>query len=147
MIIDADWNTRPSQFRSAGGSRSAPRRIRLALSRRWTARHVVGSKMRQRLISVVFNTFFRQATTDLYTGMKALRRDALDSLTLHRDGFEHVAEMGVQLAQAGHHIYEIPVKYAPRASGVSKMRHLRETVNYVWYVVTAWLRFRVARRT
>jgi glycosyltransferase involved in cell wall biosynthesis len=99
------------------------------------------------LISVVFNTLFRQATTDLYTGMKALRRDALDSLTLRRDGFEHVAEMGVQLAQAGHRIYEIPVRYAPRATGVSKMRHLRETVNYVWYIVTAWLWYRVARRT
>ena len=99
------------------------------------------------LITGVFNTLFRQATTDLYTGMKALRRDALGSLTFRRDGFEHVAEMGVQLAQAGYPIYEIPVRYVPRTSGVSKMRHLRETVTYVWYIVTAWLRCRVARRT
>ena len=99
------------------------------------------------LISGVFNVLFRQATTDLYTGMKALRRDALDSLTLSRDGFEHVAEMGVQLAQAGYRIHDIPVRYAPRTSGVSKMRHLRETVTYVWYIVSAWFRFRVARRT
>ena len=98
------------------------------------------------LISGVFNTLFRQTTTDLYTGMKALRRDALDSLTLRRDGFEHVAEMGVQLAQAGYRIYEMPVTYAPRASGVSKMRHLRETAMYAWLIVTAWLRFRVLRR-
>jgi glycosyltransferase involved in cell wall biosynthesis len=99
------------------------------------------------LISGVFNALFRQTTTDLYTGMKALRRDALDSLVLRRDGFEHVAEMGVQLAQAGCRIYEIPVRYAPRTSGISKMRHLRETVTYLWYIVSAWLRFRVARRT
>ena len=98
------------------------------------------------LISGMFNVLFRQTTTDLYTGMKALRREVLGSLTLHRDGFEHVAEMSVQLVQAGYRIHEIPVRYAPRASGVSKMHHLRETVNYAWYIVTSWLRFRVVRR-
>ena len=98
------------------------------------------------LISGVFNVLFHQTTTDLYTGMKALRREVLDSLTLRRDGFEHVAEMSVQLVQAGYRIHEIPVRYAPRASGVSKMSYLRETVNYAWYIVTSWLRFRVVRR-
>jgi len=98
-----------------------------------------------RLISGVFNVLFRQTTTDLYTGMKALRRDALASLRLSRDGFEHVAEMGVDLALAGFRIHDLPVNYVPRSTGVSKMRHLRETTIYAWYIVTSWLRFRVVR--
>ena len=98
------------------------------------------------LVSGVFNVLFRQATTDLYTGMKALRREALDALALRRDGFEHVAEMGVQLAQAEYRIHEVPVTYVPRSSGVSKMRHLRETANYAWYIVNAWLRFHTMPR-
>jgi glycosyltransferase involved in cell wall biosynthesis len=99
------------------------------------------------VISKVFNVLFRQATTDLYTGMKALRREVAQSLALSRNGFEHVAEMGVQLAQAGHHIYEIPVSYAPRTRGVSKMRHMRETSKYTWFIGTSWLRLRVFRRS
>jgi glycosyltransferase involved in cell wall biosynthesis len=99
------------------------------------------------VISKLFNVLFRQATTDLYTGMKALRREVVQSLALSRNGFEHVAEMGVQLAQAGHHIYEIPVSYAPRTRGVSKMRHMRETSKYIWFIGTSWLRLRVFRRS
>ena len=100
-----------------------------------------------KVISGVFNVLFHQATTDLYTGMKALRRDVAQSLVLTRDGFEHVAEMGVQLAQAGHRIHEIPVTYAPRTRGVSKMRHVRETSKYTWFIGTSWLRLRLLRRS
>ena len=52
-----------------------------------------------RLLSGVFNILFRQQTTDLYTGMKALRREVLQPLRLTRTGFDHVAELGVR---AGH---------------------------------------------
>jgi dolichol-phosphate mannosyltransferase len=99
------------------------------------------------VLSDVFNVLFRQATTDLYTGMKALRREVAQSLVLSRDGFEHVVEMGVQLAQAGHHIHEIPVSYAPRTRGVSKMRHMRETSKYTWFIGMSWLRLRVFHRS
>ena len=98
------------------------------------------------VISGVFNVLFRQTTTDLYTGMKALRREVAQSLVLTRDGFEHVAEMGVQLAQTGHRIREISVRYAPRTRGVSKMRHMRETSKYTWFIGASWLRLRVVSR-
>jgi glycosyltransferase involved in cell wall biosynthesis len=98
------------------------------------------------VISGLFNVLFHQTTTDLYTGMKALRREVVQSLVLTRDGFEHVAEMGVQLAQTGHHIREISVRYAPRTRGASKMRHMRETSKYIWFIGAAWLRFRACPR-
>lgn len=99
------------------------------------------------VISGVFNLLFHETTTDLYTGLKALRREVVDSLVLRRDGFDHVSEMGVQLAQAGHHIHEIPVRYAPRTRGVSKMRHVQEAWKSAWYLAASWLRFRVLRRS
>jgi len=98
------------------------------------------------MISGVFNFLFSQTTTDLYTGMKALRREVTQSLLFTRDGFEHVAEMGVHLAQAGYRIREISVSYAPRTRGVSKMRHMRETVKYIWFIGVSWFRFRVCRQ-
>lgn len=100
-----------------------------------------------RLISGVFNLLFGQSTTDLYTGMKGLRRAALDCLELRRDGFEHVVEMGAQLAAQGFTIHEIPVAYAPRSRGASKMRHVPETLKYCGWVVFYWLRLRAFRRT
>ncbi|HYN06276.1 MAG TPA: glycosyltransferase family 2 protein [Vicinamibacterales bacterium] len=85
-------------------------------------------------ISSIFNVLFRQRTTDLYTGMKGIRRDALRGLVLEQNGFEHVLELSARLAMAGHRIHEIPVTYVPRAVGVSKMRHIPETLKYLWLV-------------
>ena len=93
-----------------------------------------------RVISGVFNLLFRQHTTDFYTGMKALRREALADLVLHQNGFEHVVELGAKLACKGHTISEVAVAYAPRSRGVSKMKHLPETLKYVWFVTRYWLK-------
>jgi glycosyltransferase involved in cell wall biosynthesis len=87
-----------------------------------------------RAVSTLFNRLFHQKTTDFYTGMKALRQDALEALDLKLDGFEHVVEMGAQLSRAGFQIREIPVDYTPRSRGVSKMKHLPEMLKYLWYV-------------
>jgi len=100
-----------------------------------------------RIVSSIFNLLFRQNTTDFYTGVKALRREALDCLNLRRDGFEHVVEMGAQLARAGFKIREIPVSYQPRTKGTSKMKHLPELFKYVWFVLWYRLGFGIPRRS
>jgi glycosyltransferase involved in cell wall biosynthesis len=99
-----------------------------------------------RVISAAFNCLFRQHTTDIYTGMKGLRREAIRTLDLRQNGFEHVVELGAQLARAGYTIAEIPVTYTPRSRGVSKMRHIPETLKYVWYVTGYWFRYILLRR-
>jgi glycosyltransferase involved in cell wall biosynthesis len=93
------------------------------------------------VVSRVFNFLFHQDTTDFYTGVKALRREAVDRLNLSRNGFEHVVEMGVQLSRAGFRIHEIPVTYVPRTRGASKMRHLPELLKYVWFIARYRLGF------
>jgi hypothetical protein len=91
------------------------------------------------MVSRLFNILFRQQVTDFYTGIKALRRDALNHLNLKKNGFEHVVEIGAQLARAGFCIQEIPVEYRLRSRGTSKMRHIPEMLKFAWYV--AWYRF------
>ncbi len=85
-------------------------------------------------VTRAFNLLFHQATTDLYTGAKALRREAIDRLNLRRGGFEHVVEMGAQLAAAGFGIHDLPITYSPRRRGVSKMRHLPEILKCIWLI-------------
>ncbi len=87
------------------------------------------------LVSTAFNYLFHQDTTDLYTGVKALRREAIDSLRLTRNGFEHVVEMGIQLARAGFRIRDVPVDYFPRSRGISKMRHVPELMKCLGLIV------------
>ena len=90
------------------------------------------------LLSAVYNVLFHQRTTDLYTGMKGLRRGALDLQALRRDGFEHGAEIGALIASSGLTIDEIAVAYTPRQRGRSKMRHVPETAKLLFYLVFYW---------
>jgi glycosyltransferase involved in cell wall biosynthesis len=97
-------------------------------------------RLGNRLITGTYNVLFGQHTTDLYTGLKGLRRSAFPLGDLRRDGFEHVVELGVMIALAGERIHDLPVEYAPRSRGISKMRHLPETLKFVACVFGYWFR-------
>jgi len=98
-----------------------------------------------RCISSLFNVLFGQHTTDLYTGCKALRRTCLEGVDLQCKGFEHVLELAARLAHRGYKIKEIPVMFEPRETGRSKMRHVSETVKFVWLVFAFFVRSRLDR--
>jgi glycosyltransferase involved in cell wall biosynthesis len=92
-------------------------------------------RLGNRLVTRLFDLLFAQRLTDLYTGIRGVRRDALPWQTLRCDGFEFVLEVAARLALGGARIAEVPVRYTPRTAGVSKMRHLRELVRFVAYLV------------
>jgi len=88
-----------------------------------------------RLMSGLYSVLYGQHVTDLYTGMKGFRREAVPIGTLKKPGFEHGAEIAALIAFSGHRIYEIPVKYEPRKRGASKMRHVPEALKLAFWVV------------
>jgi glycosyltransferase involved in cell wall biosynthesis len=100
-------------------------------------------RLGNRLMTGFFNRLFGQRLTDFATGMKAVRRDAVPLERLRQNGWEHGAEIAALIALSGHRIGEIAVDYAPRQRGASKMRHLREAVKVVYFL----LRYRLRGRT
>lgn len=81
-----------------------------------------------RLLSRLFNLLYRQRLTDLYTGMKGLRREAFAGVTFSRSGFDFVVELAAKVSRRGLKITEVPVAYSPRQTGRSKMSHLPEFI-------------------
>ncbi len=96
-------------------------------------------RLGNQLITTFFNRLFGQNLTDLYTGCKGLRRSALDGVTLHRKGFEHVLELGVKLAKKKITIEEIAIDFSPRNTGEAKMKHFSETLKYLYLMVFYFL--------
>ena len=132
IIIDADCEYPPeaipallaglARFPMVYGSRFLDgKRIAMSPLRRWGNRSLTG----------LFNFLYGQGLTDLYTGMKALRRTAFEGLTFTRNGFEQVTELAAKVARRGVRIGEVPVAYAPRQTGRSKMRHIPELLKAV----------------
>jgi len=93
-----------------------------------------------RAVTALFNALFAQHLTDLYTGIRGVRRAALPPPGLRSFGFEVVLEIAVEVARRGLRIAEVPVGYSPRTSGQSKMRHPRELLKFTYHV----MRFRLA---
>jgi len=87
------------------------------------------------LISALFNRLFHQQVTDLYTGCKGFKRSALDGITLERKGFEHVLELAVKFARKDYQIHEISIDFTPRHTGEAKMKHLSETLKYLYLTI------------
>lgn len=87
--------------------------------------------MGNKIISGLFNRLFGQRTTDLYTGCKGFRRDCIEGLDFRRRGFEHVLEFACLLSRRGYKIVDIPIEFAPRSTGKSKMSHLSETTKFL----------------
>jgi len=91
------------------------------------------------MISGMFNLLFRQQTTDLYTGSKGFQRSVIVDLPMQRNGFEHVLEIAARLARKNIRIKEIHVDFRPRQTGKAKMKHLPETIKYLYLLIYYYL--------
>lgn len=93
-----------------------------------------------RAVTAVYNGLYGQRISDLYCGLRAFRRSAFEAATQECDGFDHVIELAAAVALAGGRVSECPVSYLPRTTGVSKMRHLRESVRFMARAVSLRIR-------
>lgn len=93
-----------------------------------------------RFMTGVHNLLFRQRTTDLYTGMKALRRSAFPLHLLRCSGFENAVELAGITAVSGHKVHDIAIDYRLRSGGSSKMRHLPVALGMLSFQLRFWFR-------
>jgi glycosyltransferase involved in cell wall biosynthesis len=87
-----------------------------------------------RFLTGIFNLVCRQRLTDLYTGIKAFRRDTVDGYRFQESGFTFVVEFAAKVSRSCR-IAEIPVEYQARSKGRSKMRHAVEALRGIAAVV------------
>jgi len=88
------------------------------------------------ILSGILRLFFNTRIGDSQCGMRAIKRDALDSLNLRATGMEFASEMVVKALKNGLKIEELPINYY-RRRGKSKLksvsdgwRHLRFMLLY-----------------
>jgi glycosyltransferase involved in cell wall biosynthesis len=77
------------------------------------------------LLTGLLNLFFRTGVRDAHCGMRALRRDVLDTLDLRTTGMEFASEMVIRAAKQHLAIAEVDIEYHPRG-GESKLSSFRD---------------------
>lgn len=73
-----------------------------------------------RLLTWLTNVLYGSRLTDESTGYKALRRTALEGITLTADGFAFCPELTAKLLRQRLVIHEVPIHYTPRSFAEGK---------------------------
>jgi len=76
-------------------------------------------------LSLILSAFFGKRVTDTQSGLRALRREAVERMRLRTTGMEFASEMVAMALRHGLQVAEIPITYAPRR-GHSKLRSFRD---------------------
>jgi glycosyltransferase involved in cell wall biosynthesis len=77
------------------------------------------------VLTGILNLFYGSGVSDAHCGMRALRREVLESLDLRMPGMEFASEMVIRASKAGLRMEEIPIEYHPRR-GESKLNSFRD---------------------
>jgi dolichol-phosphate mannosyltransferase len=96
-------------------------------------------RLGNRFLTQATNLLFNTRLHDMETCYKLMRTEVARSLVLTSERFEIEPEITVRLLQGGHHIHEVPIRYAPRR--VRKLRPWRDGPHALWTL----LRFRLQR--
>ncbi|MXZ19031.1 MAG: glycosyltransferase [Caldilineaceae bacterium SB0665_bin_25] len=98
------------------------------------------------LTSALMRRLYRVAVTDLGP-YRAIRRDLLQELHMQEMTFGWPTEMMVKCARRGVPILEVPVSFAPRRAGQSKVSGtLRGSVLAAYYILGVTLRYAFSTR-
>jgi len=104
----------------------------------WLNRHV-GNPILTGLLNVLFGV----KVSDAHCGMRAVRREALETLDLHSTGMEFASEMVFKAFRRKLRVSEIPIDYYPR-TGESKLNRFGDAWRHVKFMLLyspSWLYF------
>ncbi len=82
-----------------------------------------------RMLTAATNLLYGSAITDMETCYKIMRADIAHSLKLDASRFEIEPQITARLLRGGHHIYELPVHFAPRSKAEGKKIKWRDGVS------------------
>ena len=93
-----------------------------------------------RFLTALTNVLYGGHLTDMETGYKVFRRDALEGIRLRQVHFDFEAEVTAKFLQAGRRIVEVPVKYNPRTKIAGKKISWADGVEAIYTLVKyRWL--------
>jgi glycosyltransferase involved in cell wall biosynthesis len=93
--------------------------------------HLVGNRFLSLVTGVLYNT----TLSDMETGYKAFRTDALASLDLRENDFAIEPEITGQVCKRGFRIYELPISYYGRTYAEGKKITWRDGFKALWVLI------------
>lgn len=97
--------------------------------------HMVANK----LLTLLTNILYNNILTDMETGYKLFKREALQGITIRSNSFNFEPEITAKLLKRRVRIYEVPISFNPRDYSEGKKIGLKDAFEAVWALF--WYRF------
>src|SRR6266581_2670369 len=137
LTLDADGSHDPSVLRAIWAARQG---VAVVIASRYVpGGGVVMPRARtalSRTLSFILRRGLSLPYSDLSSGYRLYRREALEAVALHATGFDILQEVLIRMVAAGYEIREVALQY--RARGTSRAWLARFAVSHVQTFVAMW---------
>lgn len=93
--------------------------------------HMVANKM----LTLMTNILYNNILTDMETGYKVFKKEALDGVVIHARRFDFEPEFTAKVIKRKARIYEVPISFTPRSYDEGKKIRLRDAFVAVWTLI------------
>ncbi|HTZ11878.1 MAG TPA: glycosyltransferase family 2 protein [Candidatus Margulisiibacteriota bacterium] len=97
---------------------------------------IEGMKLINRVANIISNItlalLYGTKLSDVNTGYKVFKRDALNGLNINSNNFGFETEITAKLLNLGHKIYEVPIKYTARYKEQGKKMSWLKALQMYW---------------
>ena len=93
--------------------------------------HMVANK----LLTLMTNILYNNILTDMETGYKVFRHDAVKDLNIHARRFDFEPEFTAKILKRKVRIFEVPITFNPRDYSEGKKIKLKDAFAAVWTLV------------
>lgn len=90
--------------------------------------HMVANK----LLTLLTNVLYNNILTDMETGYKLFKREALQGITIRSNSFNFEPEITAKLLKRRVRIFEVPIAFNPRDYSEGKKIKLKDAFEAVW---------------
>jgi glycosyltransferase involved in cell wall biosynthesis len=90
--------------------------------------HMIANKLLTFMTNILYDTIL----TDMETGYKVFRRQAIDGMVIRANGFNFEPEFTAKILKRHHRIYEVPITFNPRDYSEGKKIKLHDAFEAVW---------------
>jgi glycosyltransferase involved in cell wall biosynthesis len=88
-----------------------------------------------RLLTFTTNLLYNTILTDMETGYKLFKREALQGITLRADRFNFEPEITAKLLKRNLRIFEVPISFNPRSYEEGKKINLLDAFEALWTLI------------
>ena len=146
IIQDADFEYNPDEYKMLmqpflDTNADIVYGSRFLGSQKYTRLHFFWHSVANKILTLICNLFTNLNMTDMETGYKAFKKDAIKSIDIQEKSFGVEPEITIKLAKKNFIFFEVPISYAGRSYSEGKKIGIKDAFRAIYCIFFYGFRF------